>query len=96
MVFFLIMKVRNQIRRSSGRPGDGSCAHREGLGRDLTLIGKAWGQIWRSSRRPGDGSGAHRAGLGTNPALIGTVWGRIEKAGGTVPMSAGSVPKPSR
>ena len=45
MVFFLIMKARNQIRRSSGRPGDESCAHSG----DPVLIGT----VLRADPSPG-------------------------------------------
>ena len=76
MVFFLIMKARNQIRRSSGRPGDRSGAHCaksalivKALEPDPPFIGKVWGQIRRSSGRSGDRCGAHCEGLGPDPAL---------------------------
>ena len=99
----LIAKVWGRIRRSSGRPGDESCAHSGDpvligtvLRADPALIAKAWGRIRRSSGRFGDRSSAHRDGLGTDPALIGTVPPAFSMRPQTVPMSAGFVPKPAR
>ena len=83
-------KAWGRIRHSLGRPGDGSGAHREGLGTDPPLIGTAWERIlcsfWRSGAHwdgSAGGSGAHREGLGTDPALneIGKASGRMEVIG---------------
>ena len=99
----LIAKVWGRIRRSSGRPGDESCAHSGDpvligtvLRADPALIAKAWGRIRRSSGRFGDRSSAHRDGP---PGLFNAAPNRPDERRirpQTGPMSAGSVPRPSR